>query len=418
MHHHDHHVAKRASPSFHPLRSFFFFLMIRRPPRSTLFPYTTLFRSGKDAQQGHKSRWNHVPRAYSHRLSFAGFGFTPGKQARHAYANGSGHEAHGADRDGLDGNQMGEFDQGRGQVNGIVRIRDRCIIGGQFRALGPGTFQPRHAGERTETDDEFLQVVARPHVRKFMLERDVQFVMTQKRNRSFRNQHSRFADTDKRERRSLASGAKRHGLRTGIHIQRTSAFQPASHHARSPGLSGDHAEAAAGNQQESANAQRERYRTNALITINRTGVQQLKRRHDKGECNDDRSRQRENSQREQQTGQALFRRAQQPQRAPRDCHKRRQQTVKQNEESERDGDTAQDKHQRGPRSLFFRSLISWALSSRRLRSTRSCSSSSSCASWALSASTKYERGNDEASPEPSNCRIPSSAATRCSSSGV
>src|SRR5256885_15890112 len=28
---------------------FFFFLMIRRPPRSTLFPYTTLFRSGQPA---------------------------------------------------------------------------------------------------------------------------------------------------------------------------------------------------------------------------------------------------------------------------------------------------------------------------------------------------------------------------------
>src|SRR5256885_12201876 len=28
-------------------RSCFFFLMIRRPPRSTLFPYTTLFRSTK-----------------------------------------------------------------------------------------------------------------------------------------------------------------------------------------------------------------------------------------------------------------------------------------------------------------------------------------------------------------------------------
>src|SRR5258706_10984381 len=27
---------------------FFFFLMIRRPPRSTLFPYTTLFRSEAD----------------------------------------------------------------------------------------------------------------------------------------------------------------------------------------------------------------------------------------------------------------------------------------------------------------------------------------------------------------------------------
>src|SRR3712207_7651163 len=32
---------------------FFFFLMIRRPPRSTLFPYTTLFRSqpGERPQQ-------------------------------------------------------------------------------------------------------------------------------------------------------------------------------------------------------------------------------------------------------------------------------------------------------------------------------------------------------------------------------
>src|SRR2546430_8805913 len=29
--------------------SIFFFLMIRRPPRSTLFPYTTLFRSDESA---------------------------------------------------------------------------------------------------------------------------------------------------------------------------------------------------------------------------------------------------------------------------------------------------------------------------------------------------------------------------------
>src|SRR5215475_15227289 len=29
---------------------FFFFLMIRRPPRSTLFPYTTLFRSDAPAR--------------------------------------------------------------------------------------------------------------------------------------------------------------------------------------------------------------------------------------------------------------------------------------------------------------------------------------------------------------------------------
>src|SRR2546430_16056256 len=30
---------------------FFFFLMIRRPPRSTLFPYTTLFRSAAQRRQ-------------------------------------------------------------------------------------------------------------------------------------------------------------------------------------------------------------------------------------------------------------------------------------------------------------------------------------------------------------------------------
>src|SRR5260370_8003247 len=37
--------------SVHPFL-FFFFLMIRRPPRSTLFPYTTLFRSPQRAQDG------------------------------------------------------------------------------------------------------------------------------------------------------------------------------------------------------------------------------------------------------------------------------------------------------------------------------------------------------------------------------
>src|SRR3712207_9316578 len=35
---------------------FFFFLMIRRPPRSTLFPYTTLFRSATGADRRHPER--------------------------------------------------------------------------------------------------------------------------------------------------------------------------------------------------------------------------------------------------------------------------------------------------------------------------------------------------------------------------
>src|SRR5438105_9481035 len=38
--------------------SFFFFLMIRRPPRSTLFPYTTLFRSIEPASI---TVWPRVP---------------------------------------------------------------------------------------------------------------------------------------------------------------------------------------------------------------------------------------------------------------------------------------------------------------------------------------------------------------------
>src|SRR5438067_5804991 len=47
--------------SFHFLFSFFF-LMIRRPPRSTLFPYTTLFRSIGEAHGncGFAHGWVHA----------------------------------------------------------------------------------------------------------------------------------------------------------------------------------------------------------------------------------------------------------------------------------------------------------------------------------------------------------------------
>src|SRR2546428_2333037 len=44
----------------------FFFLMIRRPPRSTLFPYTTLFRSGpgRPAEIGLPRRFGLVEAAH------------------------------------------------------------------------------------------------------------------------------------------------------------------------------------------------------------------------------------------------------------------------------------------------------------------------------------------------------------------
>src|SRR2546430_12233513 len=41
-----------------PVILFFFFLMIRRPPRSTLFPYTTLFRSRRRCRRRTRSNPN------------------------------------------------------------------------------------------------------------------------------------------------------------------------------------------------------------------------------------------------------------------------------------------------------------------------------------------------------------------------
>src|SRR2546427_9723054 len=52
--------------SWFPYFIIFFFLMIRRPPRSTLFPYTTLFRSrrasGGDGPLPHRYRARHPHR--------------------------------------------------------------------------------------------------------------------------------------------------------------------------------------------------------------------------------------------------------------------------------------------------------------------------------------------------------------------
>src|SRR5690242_21804020 len=47
---------------------FFFFLMIRRPPRSTLFPYTTLFRSERGWESGQERAREAVAAAVINRL--------------------------------------------------------------------------------------------------------------------------------------------------------------------------------------------------------------------------------------------------------------------------------------------------------------------------------------------------------------
>src|SRR5262245_62732964 len=45
----------------------FFFLMIRRPPRSTLFPYTTLFRSSRSMSRRARPSRDHRSRERRHR---------------------------------------------------------------------------------------------------------------------------------------------------------------------------------------------------------------------------------------------------------------------------------------------------------------------------------------------------------------
>src|SRR6266511_6214202 len=59
---------------------FFFFLMIRRPPRSTLFPYTTLFRSDHEQDRRRRGHW------HNHR----GQQFLDGNEARVAERLGAG----------------------------------------------------------------------------------------------------------------------------------------------------------------------------------------------------------------------------------------------------------------------------------------------------------------------------------------
>src|SRR5207249_11361906 len=58
------------STLFLPHYFFFFFLMLRRPPRSTLFPYTTLFRSRRWTVARCEAAWC-SRRLISSRIAFA-----------------------------------------------------------------------------------------------------------------------------------------------------------------------------------------------------------------------------------------------------------------------------------------------------------------------------------------------------------
>src|SRR2546429_6002288 len=71
---------------------FFFFLMIRRPPRSTLFPYTTLFRSARRGRAlPARGAGAHRPgRLAAHRVSHTrGRGVFRGKDRKSTRLNSS-----------------------------------------------------------------------------------------------------------------------------------------------------------------------------------------------------------------------------------------------------------------------------------------------------------------------------------------
>src|ERR1035441_3927884 len=111
--------------------SFFFFLMIRRPPRSTLFPYTTLFRS-------------HQQRAFPHHRHADGL---PGKHRgdtllqrtgtglRGALSGGRGDSRRTAYRDEPAANHQWQHLQQRSQDRGGMMLSwlfsDPLAVGGE-----------------------------------------------------------------------------------------------------------------------------------------------------------------------------------------------------------------------------------------------------------------------------------------------
>src|SRR6266700_6434837 len=119
---------------------FFFFLMIRRPPRSTLFPYTTLFRPRRPWLQA--GRWRRWRRAPAHPAHVRDLGRRPGAPgtARLPVVRGPGHR--------------GEPATGRRPGTGTAADRDRRAGAGAERlpvGLHRGTRpagRRRHAGTR------------------------------------------------------------------------------------------------------------------------------------------------------------------------------------------------------------------------------------------------------------------------------
>src|SRR5256885_12120269 len=77
--------------SFRRYFFFFFFLMIRRPPRSTLFPYTTLFRSLPRPRRGGRQRGRGRPGPRRRRRGARGLPAQPRRRDRKSTRLNSSH---------------------------------------------------------------------------------------------------------------------------------------------------------------------------------------------------------------------------------------------------------------------------------------------------------------------------------------
>src|SRR3712207_2689545 len=152
----------------------FFFLMIRRPPRSTLFPYTTLFRSHPGGES--RAGWDRVRGAYrAARPSHGGHvrcqpraGIRLDLADGPVYWQGRGREDERGGGDGAEGGAGGQ--EGAGDehgpcplAGGRVRYRDRAGAEGDgLGALragdGPGNDARGALGGDPGIHDDVLRV--------------------------------------------------------------------------------------------------------------------------------------------------------------------------------------------------------------------------------------------------------------------
>src|SRR2546422_4089049 len=99
---------------------FFFFLMIRRPPRSTLFPYTTLFRSYLETGGREHAAVGQGQRALRRAEGRRGRGDPQGLPRRRGHAVGRGRERVGEhDRHVFGGEAHRELDREGNLARGL-----------------------------------------------------------------------------------------------------------------------------------------------------------------------------------------------------------------------------------------------------------------------------------------------------------